>query len=419
MDGTPGVSSARRWSVVALLWVAFFLNYVDRQAIFSVFPSLRSDLGFTSAELGLVGSIFLWCYSIWSLAAGRIADRFSRPQLVCLCLVIWSGATLGTALSTSVRMLLFWRGVMGLSESMYLPASMALIADLHTSKLQSTALSLHQTAQMIGIIVGGWGGGWMADHFGWRSLFLVLAIAGIAYAPALWTGLRRFHAKSERVVRAKPWFGLLRSRCYLALACAFTAYCLMLWILYSWFPLHLYERFHISQGQSGLIATLTLQGSTAAGVVLWGAASDRLARTTRLARFLVLGLGIAVSAPFAWWALSANSLRKVEAVSLLFGFFAGGLHANIAAAPFEVVPRENRGMSIALLNLIGGMGGGAAILLTGLYRQKLGISYLMRLCSITAIIGAALMLLIVRKYLPLEFRRDNESQTETLPVSEF
>jgi len=64
MHGTPHLSSARSWSVVALLWVALFLNYVDRQAIFSVFPSLERDLGFTTAQLGLIGSIFLWCYSI-------------------------------------------------------------------------------------------------------------------------------------------------------------------------------------------------------------------------------------------------------------------------------------------------------------------------------------------------------------------
>ena len=66
------------WSVLGLLWVAFALNYVDRQIAYSIFPALRADLGFNQVQLGLVGTVFLWTYAIFLLPAGRAADRFSR-----------------------------------------------------------------------------------------------------------------------------------------------------------------------------------------------------------------------------------------------------------------------------------------------------------------------------------------------------
>ena len=173
MIRTGAASPAHAWRVVALLWATFLLNYIDRQMVFSIYPSLRAGLGFTSGQLGLIGSTFLWVYSISSVATGRMADRLSKRAVVCACLIIWSAATCGTGMSRSVPVFLFWRGMMGVSESMYLPASMALIAILHTGRARSTALSLHQTAQMAGIILGGWGGGWLADRFGWRSSFIL------------------------------------------------------------------------------------------------------------------------------------------------------------------------------------------------------------------------------------------------------
>jgi MFS family permease len=399
--GAP--SSTRAWGVVALLWVAFLLNYIDRQAVFSIYPSLRSDLRFTNGELGLIGSIFLWVYSVSSVVTGRMSDRLPKAAVLCSCLLIWSMATMGTGFSNSPQVFLFWRAVMGVSESMYLPASMALIAILHTGETRSTALSLHQTAQMTGIVLGAWIGGSMADHFGWRSAFMLLATAGICYTPALWTGLRQLPESSPKLSGAGNWKIALRSRCYLALAGAFTAYCTMLWILYAWFPIHLYEQFHLSQAQSGLAATLYLQGSTAAGVVFWGIVTDRLTRRTMAARFLVLGIGIAASAPFAWMALSLGTLFAVKLASAAFGFFAGGLHANIAAAPFDVVPPGNFGVALGTLNLIGGAGGGAAILLTGMYRDAIGIGSLMGLCSAASVIGAICMVSIVIAYLPREY----------------
>jgi MFS family permease len=397
-------SPARAWSIVALLWFTFLLNYIDRQTVFSIYPSLSRELGFTSMQLGLIGSVFLWVYSLSSAVTGRLADLFRKDALVIACLAIWSVATLATGMSYSVNTFLFWRGVMGFSESLYLPASMALIAMVHSASARSTALALHQTAQMIGIILGGWGGGWMADRFGWRSSFILLAVVGIAYAPVLWAGLRKVPPPQIAVTAKRTgWLRIFRSPCYLALAAAFTAYCLMLWIFYAWFPAHLYERFHLSQAESGLTASLYPQGSTVLGVLFWGVAADWLVRRTKMGRFLVLGTGILFCAPFAYLALSLRSLFWVKIAAVGFGFFAGGLHSNISAAAFDLMPAENYGVAVGALNLIGGIGGGIAILGAGIYRNRIGVGAIMGWSAVVAALAAVCMLLVVRQFFSGEY----------------
>ncbi len=101
-----------------LLWVAFALNYIDRQIAYSIFPVLRKQLGFSELQLGLVGAVFLWSYGAALVFTGRAADRLNRRTLILLGLLLWSGATAGSGLSTSPVLFLIWRSVVGVSEAM-------------------------------------------------------------------------------------------------------------------------------------------------------------------------------------------------------------------------------------------------------------------------------------------------------------
>jgi MFS family permease len=113
------------------MWVAYLLNYTDRQVIFSIFPILKSELKFTDTQLGLTGSIFLWIYALCSPIAGQIGDRFSKRLLVVLSLVLWSGITFLTGWSNSAGMLLICRALIGVTESMFVPVAIALTASAH------------------------------------------------------------------------------------------------------------------------------------------------------------------------------------------------------------------------------------------------------------------------------------------------
>jgi MFS family permease len=153
------------------MWVAYVLNYCDRQAVFSMFPSLKAGFGMTDEQLGLTGALFLWVYAIGCPIAGQIGDRCSKRLLVVLSLVVWSIVTVATGFAGSAFVLLGLRAAMGISESLFMPTAIALTANAHPPGLRSRAIAVLTTAQIAGTVAGSWFGGWMADRELWRGAF--------------------------------------------------------------------------------------------------------------------------------------------------------------------------------------------------------------------------------------------------------
>ena len=391
-----GLSPRLAWAGVAVLWFAYLLNYLDRQVVFSIFPVLRTELGFSDTQLGLVGTLFIWVYSLCMLITGRLADVARRDRLVIFSLVLWSLATLGTALSYSASVLLFWRAVMGVTESLYVPAALTTIAILHPGATRSRALAVHGSAQFAGIIAGGWYGGWAADHIGWRPGFTALAVIGAVYGVVLWRVFRRMpHLRTGNPRRAATPADIFKSACYWTLALSFFAFCTMLWMLYAWFPNFIYEHYHLSMAQSGLAATAYLQISCVAGILAGGVLADWLVTRIRSGRFLIAVAGLAGCAPFAFLSLSSGSLALAESCAAAFGFFAGVFIANTFAAAYDVISKQNYGLGTGILNLTGGLAGGAAILAAGYWKASLGMVVLMKWQCFASITAALLLLLVV------------------------
>ncbi|MCU1222732.1 MAG: transporter [Edaphobacter sp.] len=389
------------WRVLLLLSLAFVLNYMDRQIVFTIFPLLRHDLGFTNLQLGLAGSLFTWTYSLCMPLAGRLSDIWPRQRLVIAAVVMWSTATLGTSLSHTAVQFLCWRVIMGFSESLYVPAAIGMITTAHPGPTRSRALSVHGFAQFTGITLGAWYGGWAAERFNWRWGFGFIAIVGILYAGFLGTQFRNFQTASvsrgQGVAR-----DLFRSRCYIALCTAFLLFCSMLWMLYAWLPNHIFETFHLSLSQSGLDATLYLQASSAVGVLLGGLLGDKSSRRNKNGRFNIVATGLFLSAPFAAAIFGATSLPLLEISACGFGIFSGCVAGNVFATLPDIVAHKNFGLATGLLNLAGGLGAGAAIFLTGFLHHSFTNARLMKIGSGLAMSAAVVLFLTVRSYFDLE-----------------
>src|SRR2546425_1778523 len=168
-----------KWWVVVMLWFVCFFNYADRQAIFSVFELLKSEMNLSDVQLGVVGAAFMWVYAGAGPIAGLIGDRINRKTLIIAGLVFWSLITIATALSTKYSHLVLFRALEGLGESFYFPASMSMLSDYHDAGTRSRAMSIHQSSVYAGTIAGGSVAGVLGQHYGWRSSFYLFGSLGM------------------------------------------------------------------------------------------------------------------------------------------------------------------------------------------------------------------------------------------------
>jgi MFS family permease len=382
--------------LVGSMFVAYLLNYCDRQAIFSIYPILKSELHFSDTELGLIGSAFSFIYGLASPIAGQIGDRFSQKSLVILSLVLWSFFTFLTGLATSVIMLLACRALIGISESLYMPAAISLTGSAYPPRSRSRAVGILKTAQIFGVIAGGWFGGVMADRGQWRAAFFVLGAVGIAYALPYWFCLRQYrqpiYAETRRSGSLLAVTALIRIPSYLLIGAVFAVESFGLWLLYAWLPTFFREKFSLGMADAALSATVCLQAATFAGIVSGGWIADHLSVRRPFARLELIAWGMILCVPCFHLLGHCDSLAGTKLAAVGLGLGTGWVMANVFSAAFDVVPVDTRASSVGFLNLFSAVGAGLGPLLGGLWKQSLGIGNLMTLTGGAYAVAGLLML---------------------------
>jgi predicted MFS family arabinose efflux permease len=372
--------------LLAGMWFAYFLNYCDRQAVFAMFPSLKSDLRMSDQQLGLTGTVFLWVYAVGCPIAGQLGDRYSKRRLVVLSLVIWSLVTIATGFVRTPLEMLSLRAAMGVSESLFMPVAIALTAAAFAPAHRSRVIAALTSAQIAGTVAGSWFGGWMADQGvgAWRNAFFILGGIGVAYA---WPYMLLLKSRPEAppATTGSTSFAveaLVRIPTYLVLCVVFPVFVFGLWLLYGWLPTFLQDKFQLSQGDAAFNATVYLQGTTAIGLLGGGVLADFLLRATRASRYWLMIASLVLCAPSLHALGSSDTLTDTRLAAAAFGLCSGLMIGNIFPSAFEVVPLATRASAVGVLNLCGGLMSGCATLFGGLWKQSLGID---RLLSLTAV----------------------------------
>ena len=384
--------------LLAIMWGAYFLNYCDRQAVFAMRPSLRADLGMDDTSFGLVGAIFLWVYAVGCPVAGHLGDRMSKRLLVVASLVVWSLVTAATGCVGGSRGMLALRGAMGISEALFMPTAVALVADAHAPHVRSRAIALLTTAQIAGTVGGSVFGGWMADLGRWRQAFFILGAAGVLYALPCLLFLRRLpERRAARIDAAPSLVSLASTRSFVVLCVAFPCFVFGLWLIYGWFPTFLQEKFSLSQAEAAWNATVWLQAMSAVGLLGGGLLSDWLYRRTPAARQWVLVTSLVACAPCLWSIGAAPSLATTRLAAAGFGLASGLFMGNIFPAAFEVVRAEGRAGAVGVLNLFGGMVSGFGALFGGLLKASIGIDGLLAICAVAYLLAAMLLVVATRR----------------------
>lgn len=364
------------WLVVALLWVVAMLNYLDRQVIFSLFPLLRTDLHLSDAQLGLLASAFLWVYAAFSPLAGWMGDRFGHRRVILASLAIWSLITGATALAFNFPALLAARGMMGISEAFYIPAALALISSWHGEKTRSRAIGIHQSGIYAGIILGGFGGAWLGETHGWRSVFWALGAAGVLYASLL-PFLLREQPRSEAPKASAPFWRSARAVAarpgFWPVLTVFTAMSLASWLVYTWMPLFLYEKFHLSLTGAGFTATFYVQMSSVGGILLGGWLGDWTAQKWARGRIWTQVGGLCLGAPFLALSGFTSEAWVLYAALILYGIGRGIYDCNVMPVLCGVVRDGERSTGYGLLNFAGTLAGGLIAYLAGVLKASAGI----------------------------------------------
>jgi len=379
--------STYRWQLVGMLWVVGFLNYADRQAIFSVFPLLQSRLHLSLTELGLLGSSFAWAYGLAAPFAGYIVDRIRRTIAILGGLQLWSWICAATALSNGLFTLTVLRSAMGLGESLYFPASLSMMSDYHGPETRSRALGLHQTSVYAGTVMGGFFG--ILLH-----RFLIEPVRGANDCVAKAGVLNpEVHSDSStpgifefaRLAIHRPAVWLLMA----AFACAnFVAVVLLVWM-----PSYLYKTFHMDLAMSGLTATVLAQTGSIAGTVAGGWFADYFVHRNHGGRVLVQAAGVLCGAPFVFFCCRTHLMSVLILCLTAWGFFKGLYDANIFASLFDVIPVEARGAATGWMNTVGWLGGGGfAPLLVGFFADRHGLGLAMALVSVVYVVAASLLI---------------------------
>ncbi|MBI3693489.1 MAG: MFS transporter [Acidobacteria bacterium] len=402
----PGGKSYKWW-VIGMLWFVCFFNYADRQAIFSVFPLLKSEMKLSDVQLGVVGASFMWVYALAAPLAGLVGDRLERKTIILGGLIFWSLITIATALSRTYWHLVLFRAVEGLGEAFYFPASMSLVSDYHGRDTRSRAMSIHQSSVYAGTIAGGTVAGFLGQHYGWRSSFYLFGSLGVLLGIALFALLREPARGQADQTTPAPFAGgvraaladIFRNPMVAILMAVFIGANFVAMIFLTWMPSFLYRKFGMSLAMAGLSATAYLQVASVLGVITGGVVADRLARRHRDGRMRTQAIGLLAGASFIFltgWTLSVPVL--ILAMSA-FGYFKGLYDANLWASLYDVVPVERRATAVGLMNSIGWLGGGVAPVAIAAASQRFGMSACLSANSAIYVMCGLLLVAGARAYM--------------------
>ena len=396
------------WIVVGLLWVVALLNYMDRQMLSTMQEAMKVDIvELNKAEaFGALMAIFLWIYGFLSPVAGMVADRVSRKWLVVGSLFVWSFVTWMMGYAETFHQLYWLRAIMGISEALYIPSALSLIADWHEGKSRSLAIGIHMTGLYVGQAIGGFGAT-IAALFSWHSTFHWFGIIGVVYSLLLVVLLHEnpHHAVVSRSVKEsqekKPslfaGLGVLFSTlAFWIILFYFAAPSLPGWAIKNWSPTLFSESLGIPMSEAGPISTITIAVSSFIGVIMGGILSDRWVQRNIRGRVYTGAIGLGLTVPALLLLGFGNSLPAVVGAGLLFGIGYGIFDANNMPILCQFVSAKYRGTAYGLMNMTGVFAGAAVTEVFGKWTDGGNLGQGFALLSIVVLIALGLQLYFLR-----------------------
>ena len=397
------------WVVVGLLWIVALLNYMDRQMLSTMQEAMKVDIiELNKAEaFGALMAIFLWIYGFMSPIAGIIADRTNRKWFVVGSLFVWSGVTFLMGYADGFNQLYWLRAIMGISEALYIPSALSLIADWHEGKSRSLAVGIHMTGLYVGQAIGGFGAT-AAAAFSWQSTFHWFGIIGIAYSFILILFLKEnpIHSaaasKEQTIVKEqKPSVlsglsMLLSTWAFWVILFYFAAPSLPGWATKNWLPTLFAENLNIPMSEAGPISTITIAVSSFIGVIIGGIMSDRWVQRNIRGRVYTGAIGLGMTIPALLLLGFGHNFVSVVGAGLLFGIGFGIFDANNMPILCQFVSAKHRGTAYGIMNMTGVFAGAAVTEVLGKWTDGGNLGQGFAMLSIVVVVALTLQIYFLR-----------------------
>ena len=369
-----------KWEVLILLWMGYLLNQADRQVFNTVLPAIRDALSLTDTSVGLIATLFNLAFAVFVPIGGWMGDRFSRKWVVTISVLIFSVATMFTGMATTFLMLVMLRSIAtGGGEALFGPSNYSILAQYHTDT-RARAMSIHQTAYYIGVILAGVLAGFIADKLGWQYSFLLFGGFGL-----VWGVLMVFRLNNKPVETAaenapaaeKPGFldgfkAVFTTPTALALTLGFSGLIFVITGYMTWVPAYLQEEFGQTQAESGFNSMFWTYVAAFVGVLLSGSLSDRLALKDNKYRMWLQALGLVLGAVFLFFMGGDKSLMIVYACFAGWGFFRAFFDANTYAVLYDVTPPRLHASCASVMGMTGFAVGSLAPVILGALKDNMG-----------------------------------------------
>ena len=365
-----------KWEVLLLLWMAFLLNQGDRQVFNTVLPAIRDALQLTDTSVGLIATIFNLFYAIMVPVGGWAGDRFSRKWVTTISILFWSVATMFTGLATSFMWLVVLRSIAtGGGEAFFGPANYSLIGQYHTDT-RARAMSIHQTAYYVGVILAGWLAGLIADKLGWKYSFIIFGAAGVVWGFLMILRLRDYPKETKEEIKKPSFFDgfktVFTTPTALMLTLGFSGFIFVITGYMTWVPAYLQEEFGQNQATAGFNSMFWTYVAAFAGVLLAGTLSDMLSLKSPRLRMVLQAIGMLGGALFLFFMGGHPTLLLLYFSFAGWGFFRAFFDANIYAVLYDVTPEHLHASCSSAMIMTGFAVGALAPVILGALKESMG-----------------------------------------------
>ena len=419
MNAKTTKGSWYKWEVLLLLWMAYLLNQADRQVFNTVLPAIRDALNLTDTSVGLIATIFNLCYAFMVPLGGWAGDKFSRKWVVTIAILFWSVATMFTGLATGVIMLILLRSVAtGGGEAFFGPANYSLLGQYH-KETRARAMSIHQTAYYVGVILAGWLAGYIADKLGWEYSFIIFGAVGIVWGIIMIFRLKDKNepkeegevGKTENKVGILDGFKVVFSTpTALMLTIGFSGLIFVITGFMTWVPAFLQEEFGQSQAAAGFNSMFYTYVAAFIGVLLAGSLSDKFAAKSNKARMMLQALGLVAGAVFLFIMGSSTTLWVLYLSFAGWGFFRAFFDANTYTVLYDVTPSHLHASCSSAMITTGFAVGALAPVVLGAMKESLGsFAATFPVLGIIWVVCAILMFVVSRTSYQKDYDKINKA----------